>query len=444
MFKSMSRSSIYFFGGSLLFFLLIQFMVTFGIMNNFWLTLLRTGAVMAIVSIGLNLIYGFNGQFSLGQWGFYAIGAYAAADITWHWTNRSSTIALVILLLITLLAGTAIVLLRKVLSRVRGLDALSAFTIYLVTTVLLAIAAVYIGRIIEPAFSGALGLLPRSFANTLVFVVAVLLGGMVAALISFLFGLPILTLGSDYFGIATLGFTVIIKVLLDNSDTILGFEEMKGARGMIGIPQMTSWFWVFVFLFLVVLITRNLIHSSYGRAMISIREDEIAAKAMGIDVAHYKNLTFVLGSLFAGIAGGLYAHINGFLHPNEFNFIKSFDPMIIVVFGGLGSITGTLLASFLWALGLEGVLRMVLPTGFETWRFVVYPLLLLLVMLLKPKGLFGDFELPFLKQVTPPLSPTAPARAEESQGPPITATAEQAAVLGNPGEIPPPQEVTNE
>ena len=124
---------------------------------------------------------------------------------------------------------------------------------------------------------------------------------------------------------------------------------------------------------------------------------------MGIKVAEQKTLTFVVGSLFAGIAGGLYAHINGFLHPNTFNFIKSFDPMIIVVFGGLGSISGTVVASFTWALVLEGLLRLVLPQGFETWRFVVYPVLLLVMMLLRPRGLFGAYEFPYLRQIVPPL-----------------------------------------
>ena len=148
---------------------------------------------------------------------------------------------------------------------------------------------------------------------------------------------------------------------------------------------------------------RNLIHSSYGRAIVSIREDEIAAKAMGIDVGNYKTMAFVLGSLFAGLGGALYAHINGFLHPNTFNFIKSFDPMIIIVLGGLGSMTGTVAASFAWALILEGFLRLILPEGFETWRFVVYPLILLLVMLLRPKGLMGDYEMPYLRQLLPPM-----------------------------------------
>jgi branched-chain amino acid transport system permease protein len=426
--KILKRDNLIFFGGALLLFLVVQLALSFGLLTNFWLTLIRIGAVMAIVSLGLNLIYGFNGQFSLGQWGFYAIGAYAAAEVTWHWYNIGrSSIGFVILLLTTVFAGAGILLLRRLLSKIRGLDALSAFSIYLLVVIATTFVAVFLGRLIEPGVTAILRALPPAIAMQFMFVMGVLLGGLLAAEISFLFGLPILTLGSDYFGIATLGFTIIVKVLLDNSDTILGFEEMKGARGMVGIPSgLTTWFWVFVFLMLAVVITRNLLHSSFGRAIVSVREDEIAAKAMGIDIAHYKTLTFVLGSFLAGIAGGLYAHINGFLHPNEFNFIQSFNPMIIVVFGGLGSITGTLAASFLWSLGLEGWLRQLLPPGFETWRFVVYPMLLLLLMLLKPKGMFGDYEMPFLRQTLPPLAPTAPARAvSERGGTPLTASAEQ-------------------
>ncbi|MGB9521557.1 MAG: branched-chain amino acid ABC transporter permease, partial [Anaerolineales bacterium] len=145
--------------------------------------------------------------------------------------------------------------------------------------------------------------------------------------------------------------------------------------------------------------------------------DEIAAKAMGINVAQQKTITFVLGSFFAGLAGALYAHVNGFLHPNTFNFIKSFDPMIIIVFGGLGSVSGTVVAAFTWALVLEGLLRLVLPQGFETWRFVVYPLLLLVMMLLRPQGLFGTFEFPYLRQVLPPMlqkEPSSPKSPDEA------------------------------
>jgi branched-chain amino acid transport system permease protein len=406
MLRKLSRSQIIFFGGALIIFVVIQLLISSGLLNDFWSTIILIGSVMAIVSIGLNLIYGFNGQFSLGQWGFYAIGAYTAADITYRWTSNHSANGLMVVLFGTGFTAVAILLLQRVLKRIRGLDALSAFTIYLLVVLVVGGIGVGLAILISPAVTALLNLLPIAVSLQIVFFLAVILAGVLAAEISFLFGLPVLTLGSDYFGIATLGFTIIVKVLLDNSDTKLGLEEMKGARGMIGIPNVTNWFWVFFFLLIVVVITRNLLHSSYGRAMVSVREDEIAAKAMGVDVAQFKILTFVIGSLFAGLAGGLYAHINGFLHPETFNFIKSFDPMIIIVLGGLGSITGTVAASFAWALGLEGVLRLVLPPGFELWRFVIYPMILLLVMLLRPKGILGDYEMPFLRQELPPLSPT--------------------------------------
>lgn len=433
MLKNIPRDKLIFFGGALLVFLVVQILISLGFINDFLSTILRLGGVMAIVSLGLNLIYGFNGQFSLGQWGFYAIGAYAAADVTFRWASPDNdAIGLVILLLGVSLAAAVILLLRRGLSKIRGLDALSAFTLYLVSVIAVAFLAIFLGRLINPAVTGLLRALPDAISMQIVFVLAVLSAAMLAGEVSFLFGLPVLTLGSDYFGIATLGFTIIVKVLLDNSDTMLGFEEMKGARGMVGIPKLTTWFWVFLFLFLVVLVVRNLLHSSYGRAIVSVREDEIASKAMGVDIAEYKILTFVLGSMFAGLAGGLYAHINGFLHPNTFNFIKSFDPMIIVVMGGLGSVTGTLAASFTWALVLEFFLRQVLPTGFETWRFVVYPLILLLLMLLRPKGLLGDVEMPFLRQILPALSPRARARKESN----IPAAPLQTGLPGSSGETP--------
>jgi branched-chain amino acid transport system permease protein len=401
--KRIDRGTLYFFGAVIGFIVIVQVLISLNLLGDFWLTLLRLGAVMAIVTIGLNLIYGFNGQFSLGQWGFYAIGAYTAADITYRWTKDQSASGLVIILLVTLFVGVSFWISSKLVTRARGLDALSAFFLYLVLVVVAVIAAGFIGKYLTNPISSFLMILPDWLSTQIVFLFAILLAGVISAEVSYLFGLPVLTLGSDYFGIATLGLTIIVKVLLDNSDTMFGLVEMKGARGMIGIPKIGSWLWIAFFLVGVIVVTRNLLHSSQGRAVISVREDELAAKAMGIDVAKQKILAFVLGSFFAGLAGGLYAHINGFLHPNTFNFIKSFDPLIIVVLGGLGSISGSVIASFAWALILEGVLRLVLPQGFETWRFVVYPLLLLIMMLLRPKGLMGGFEFPYLKQILPPL-----------------------------------------
>jgi branched-chain amino acid transport system permease protein len=440
MFKNIPRDKLLFFGGALLIFLVVQILLSLGILNDFWKTIILIGGVLAIISIGLNLIYGFNGQFSLGQWGFYGIGAYTAADITYRWANDKNALGLMVVLLGAAFAGIAILGLRRVLSRIRGLDALSAFTLYLFAVIILVIVAIFLAGRIAPAATALLLALPEGISMQLVFFLSVLLAGLVAAEISFLFGLPVLTLGSDYFGIATLGFTIIVKVFLDNSDTMFGFTEMKGARGMIGIPQLTTWFWVFLFLFAVVLITRNLLHSSYGRAIISVREDEIAAKTMGVDIAEYKILTFVLGSLFAGIAGGLYAHVNGFLHPNNFNFIQSFNPLIIIVLGGLGSITGTLAIAFTWQLLLEGILRLVLPQGFEAWRFVVYPIILLLVMLLRPSGIFGEYEIPFLRRILPPLPPSLVKRkAEEASQ--LSGQANPSFMAG-PGDGPQPGEAT--
>jgi len=396
-----------FWGVVILIFIVGQLLISTGALNDFWKTIILIGGVMAIVSLGLNLIYGFNGQFSLGQWGFYALGAYAAADVTYRWYQLHSASGLVVLFMVVTLVGLCYLGIYRLLARLQGVDTLSAFALYLAGTIVAGLAGVVIGQVLIDPVTALLTALPPDIAMQIVFLISVLLAGLFAAEVSYLFGLPVLSLASDYFGIATLGFTIIVKVLLDNSDTLLGFTEMKGARGMVGIPKTTTWFWVCLFLVLTLLVLRNLLQSSHGRAIVSVREDEIAAKAMGINIASQKTLAFVLGSLFAGIGGALYAHVNGFLHPNTFNFIKSFDPMIIIVLGGLGSLTGTVFGAFAWALILEGVLRLVLPQGFETWRFVVYPLMLLIMMLLRPAGLFGTFEVPFLRQVLPPLRKSA-------------------------------------
>lgn len=325
--------------------------------------------IMAILCLGLNLIFGFNGQFSLGQWGFYAIGAYASAVITYRLGARVSMP----------IEGITIPL-PGLLQSVFGVAEATLFHFD----------------------AGKAGLL----------LFAVLAGGLLAALISLAFGYVVmLRLGSDYFGIATLGFTIIVQNLLNNSDKVI--PETKGARGMIGIPALTSFFWVFLFLVLAIVVMRNLIYSSAGRAILSVREDEVAAQAMGIDVLKYKVVSFVLGSLFAGIAGALYAHLYAFLSPAYFGSEKSFDPMIVIVMGGLGNMTGTVIATFVWAITLEGM-RIWLPMGFEAWRLVIYPIALLLLMLFRPQGLMGRLELGFLRAPKWPWqrAPAAPVAVD--------------------------------
>jgi branched-chain amino acid transport system permease protein len=226
------------------------------------------------------------------------------------------------------------------------------------------------------------------------FACAIVAGGGAAAFLAFLVGIPTLRLTSDYLGIATLGFGVIMKVVFDNADAFL--PELGGARGMTGIAAMTTVPWAVFWLLLSTLALRNVVHSSYGRALTSIREDEVAAETMGIDSFRYKLAGFVGGCVFAGVAGGLYAHLYAFLHPSNFDFFKSIDVLMIVVIGGLGSQSGALAASFGWVFLLEG-LRFLLPPQFVELRWVVIPVMLVATMLLRPQGLFGRWELPFLR-----------------------------------------------
>jgi branched-chain amino acid transport system permease protein len=386
-----------------------QLMISFGILTTYWATILQKACIMAIVSLGLNLIYGFNGQFSLGQWGFYAIGAYASADITYRWARDD-------------MSGLAVVLAMLLLGAVvlagwgRGAARRIAVGVLGVTVVGWIAHAVLVGTANPWTFlvdvCNVFSVMPSFLSQEMAFLAALLFGGTVAAVVSYFFGLPVLKMGGDYFGIATLGFTMVVKVLADNADSV--FPEMKGARGMVGTPQLTTWFWACLFLVVTVVVLRNLLQSSTGRAVVSVREDETAARAMGIDTTKYKTLAFVVGSFFAGLAGALYAHRYPTLHPTAFHFVKSFDPLIIVVFGGLGSLTGTVVAAFAWAISLEG-LRL-LPAGMELWRYVIYPLILLLVMLLRPQGLFGGTELGFLRARIWPRRKAAGSGLEAVEG----------------------------
>ncbi len=222
------------------------------ILSSFDSGLLFQSISMAMVALGLNLIYGFNGQFSLGQFGFYGIGAYCSADITYRWVNGDAR-GLLVVGIGTTLGALMIWLVGKWLRNYRRVPVLSSFTIYLVGSLIAGVIAVAIANFLNPFISPLLGtvstpgVLATGIPLQIVFFMAVVFAGIFAAEISFLFGLPVLSLGSDYFGIATLGFVIVVNTLMVNSDTILPFPEMKGGRGMLGIPQLTTWFWAFFF-----------------------------------------------------------------------------------------------------------------------------------------------------------------------------------------------------
>ncbi|MCR4405655.1 MAG: branched-chain amino acid ABC transporter permease [Anaerolineae bacterium] len=423
MLQKLRSPNVYFALGSLLIFVLIQVLISMGDLNPYWQGIIFWGAAITMVSLGLNLIYGFNGQFSLGQYGFYAIGAYASADITFRWLHHDPSALVVVIvgcaLALVFMGGVGVFL-----RRFYGVTTLAKFLFYLIATILgFYLAVRFVNPAIGPALYQMLNALPLGISQQIVFFLALVGGATLAGIVSYLFGIPVLELGSDYFGIATLGFTIIIKVLLDNTDTLLPFPEMKGARGMIGIPKWTTWPWVFFTFMAVVLVLRNILHSSTGRAILSVRENERAAELMGVDTPSNKVLAFVIGSVFAGLAGGIRAHDMAFLHPTMFGFLPSFNPLIIIVLGGLGSMTGTIITGFFWVILLEGVLRLYLPEGFETWRFVIYPLGLLVMMLLRPQGLMGKYEIPFLRRPLPP-----PRAHEVPQPEKVAPTAEEVTV----------------
>lgn len=206
-------------------------------------------------------------------------------------------------------------------------------------------------------------------------------GAVAAAAAGLLVGLPTLRLRGDYLAIATLGFGEIIRVL------ILNIPITGGSRGLAGIPNLTNFYVAEAAMIVTLVVIANLINSSHGRAMLGIREDEVAAEAMGINTTRYKVLSFAIGAFFAGAAGSLYAHYMMFIDPRTFTFLKSIEILVMTVMGGLGSLTGSVLAA--------GVLTF-LPEylrQFAEYRMVVYSLLLILLMLWRPQGLFGRKEL---------------------------------------------------
>jgi branched-chain amino acid transport system permease protein len=295
--------------------------------------------INVMLAVSLNMVNGFTGQFSIGHAGMMAVGGYTAAAVTYYGSFH--------------LWGSAAI------------------------------------------HGGFLG------GGDLLFLFSCLVGGLAAALAGFVVGLPSLRLRGDYLAIVTLGFGEILRVLLQRSkDVSTDAAEIEaapvldlatrlgGSLGFTGIPFYTSLFYVTCFATITILIAYRIKRSSTGRALLSIREDEVAAEAMGIHTTRLKVTAFVLAAFFAGIAGALFAHeVGTTLNPRELGFQKSFDIVIMVVLGGMGSISGSALAA---------VLLTVLPEAlreFAEYRMIVYALMLVVMMLVRPQGIFGLKEI---------------------------------------------------
>ena len=268
-----------------------------GIIDSYLQLNITLIGINIILAVGLNLITGFTGQFSLGHAAFMSIGAYTSAILT--------------------------------------------------------------AKLGQP------------------FIVAIVVSGVAAALAGVLIGIPTLRLKGDYLAIATLGFGEIIRIIALNIDYI------GGAIGFNDIPQYTNWTWIFVMTVATVVLISHFNNSYHGRACVAIKEDEIAAEAMGVNTTYYKVLAFTIGAFFAGIAGALYANYFYFIKPDSFGFMKSIDILVIVVFGGMGSIAGSILGAIILS-----VISLFLQNIPEL-RMVIYSLILFGIMIYRPTGLIG-------------------------------------------------------
>ena len=314
---------------------------------------LKKGAVYALVAVSMNLLNGFTGLFSLGQAGFMQLCAYSYAVLCIPVAKRAG------------------------------------------------VYQYFDGGLVQFSLPEALGKLPGML-------LALLIGGLIAALLAFLIGLPVLRLKSDYLAIATLGFAEILRAffqwnalgpITNGSNLLKSYPEIGGAFAYLLLAG--------IFIAMIIL----LVNSTYGRAFIAIRDDEVAAEAMGINLAKHKRMAFIISSFFAGVGGGMLAMYMGAVQALSFKSTMTYEILLIVVIGGIGSISGSVLTSFLYVASLEWLLRGLdsgtflginAPGIFKNgFRMAVFSVIIMVVVLFFRKGIMGDKELPDLFRKKP-------------------------------------------
>ncbi|MFI5262924.1 MAG: branched-chain amino acid ABC transporter permease [Candidatus Kapaibacterium sp.] len=241
----------------------------------------------------------------------------------------------------------------------------------------------YVAAIIS-TFLTTHGMSGDGVSGIIVLGVALLGGGLFAALTGLAVGIPSLRLKGDYLAIVTLGFNEIIRVIIQNVDfKIAGTHYVGGARGF-AVPQLATFLWVYGIALVVIYFVENVINSTYGRGFLAVRDDEVAAEAMGINTTRFKVKAFVIGAFFAGIGGGLFSHYIQYITPDNFTFLKSIEIVVMVILGGMGSTYGVILAAIILTI-LPEALR-----EFSEYRMIIYSLLLIMLMIARPQGLFGN------------------------------------------------------
>jgi branched-chain amino acid transport system permease protein len=369
-----------------------------------------------ILAVSLQLINGFSGQFSLGHAGFMAVGAYLAAyparEYAHHFDDPLATLLFFVCLGIIIGIGGSVVwglftLLRLSRAIHRSLPAwlLVLLLIWILSdfaqagrsdqTPAYCIWSRGLGAL-SHAFSALLAsgspvagrlsaMLPQSVRQPFCFIVLVVGGGCCAAVVGFIVGLPALRLRGDYLAIATLGLAEIIRIAIQNS------QPLGGALGLTPIPKYTDFAWLYGAVIVTIVLIWRVAYSPKGRAIMAVREDEVAAAAIGLNTTQYKVTAFVIGAFFAGVAGALFSLHERSITPGYFGIQKSIEIVVMVTLGGLGSISGAVLAAIVLTI-LPEFLRNVSPDVVE-YRMIIYSLLLIVMMLVRPRGLLGGWEL---------------------------------------------------
>ena len=292
--------------------------------------------------------------------------------------------ALLFLLFTVLISSGSLSRLQSNLVILVCINVLMAVSLNLVTGVLGQLVLGHAGFMLVGAYTAALFTKSSGLHLEVALPIGLLLAGLVAAVFSVVIGIPALRLRGDYLAIITLGFGEIIRVVANNLDFI------GGAQGLSGIPspdKLTLFLYSSVLVILAVFLMFTFGRSRHGRAVISIREDEIAAESSGVNTTYYKLMAFVLAAFLAGIAGGLYAHHVGMVDPSKYDFNRSVEFLIMVVLGGMGSITGSIISA---------TVLTILPqmlTDFDRYRMLIYSIILIVVMLFRPTGLLGRYEI---------------------------------------------------
>ena len=293
---------------------------------------------------------------------------------------NAAAVLLIYLVLATLIGTRSINSYNVGIILMVGINIILAVSLNLSTGFLGQLVLGHAGFMSVGAYAAALFTMNTPLPEMIKFPLALIVGGLIAAAFGVIIGIPALRLRGDYLAIITLGFGEIIRVL------ILNFKFTGGGQGLKNIPELTDFnsvFWVMIF---VITALFTLIRSRFGRAIIAIREDEIATEASGVNTTFYKLLGFTISAFCAGIAGGLYAHYITVLDPSNFGFMRSVEILVMVVLGGMGSFTGSILAA--------GVLT-VIPEAlraFSDYRLLIYSFLLIVMMIFKPSGLLGRYE----------------------------------------------------